>query len=76
MTDIKLLALLNDYYTAQRDVVTYMRWAMEGYKRGGDDIAWRYLFDWCEAKDDRAALWKKFKHNYPRAMMLKEGYYP
>ena len=74
MTDIKLLALLNDYYTAQRNVVTSMLWAMEEFERGREDSSWAYLFEWCENKDRRAELWSKFKHNYGRAVMLKEGY--
>lgn len=54
MTDIKLLALLNDYYNVQRNVVTYMLWAMEDFERGREDVSWVHLFDWCEAKDERA----------------------
>lgn len=77
MTDIKLLALLNDYYTAQRNVVTSMLWAIENFERGREDIgSWLRLFYWCEAKDEREELWRRFKSDYPRAMMLKEGYYP
>lgn len=76
MTDIKLLALLNDYYTAQRNVLLSMKWAMEDFERGREQASWSWLLDWCEEKDRRAELWSKFKHNYPRAMMLKEGYYP
>ena len=76
MTDIKLLALLNDYYTAQRNIVTCMIWAMEDFERGREDVSWARLIDWCQAKDEREALWKRFKSDYPRAMMLKEGYYP
>ena len=76
MTDIKLLNLLNDYYTAQRNVVNSMYWAMHHFEQGREDASWEWLFDWCEDKDRRAELWSKFKHNYPRAMMLKEGYYP
>jgi hypothetical protein len=74
MTDIKLLILLNDYYTAQRNVVISMYWAMEYFERGREDSSWVYLFEWCENKDRRAALWKRFKHHYPKAMMLKEGH--
>ena len=74
MTDIKLLNLLNDYYTAQRNVVLSMIWAMEEFERGSMDESWAYLFEWCENKDRRAELWSKFKHHYPRAMMLKEGF--
>lgn len=74
MTDIKLLALLNDYYTAQRNVVTSMIWAMEDFERRREDVSWARLIDWCEAKDEREELWKRFKHKYSRAMMLKEGY--
>jgi hypothetical protein len=76
MTDIKLLALLGDYYAEQRTVVYALLWAMEEFERGRMDSSWAYLFEWCENKDRRAELWGKFKHNYPRAMMLKEGYYP
>jgi hypothetical protein len=74
MTDIKLLALLNDYYNAQRNVVLSMYWAMEYFERGRMDSSWAYLFEWCEAKDEREELWKRFKSEYPRAMMLKEGF--
>ena len=74
MTDIKLLNLLTVYYSAQRNVVTALMWAMEDFERGREDASWVYLFDWCEAKDDREELWGRFKHHYPRAMMLKEGY--
>lgn len=76
MTDTKLLALLNDFYSLQKNVVLLMLWAMEDYNRGKEVASWDYLFNWAEAKEDRADLWKKFKHNYPKAMMLKEGYYP
>lgn len=73
MTDIKLLTLLNDYYTAQKNVVTCMLCAMEAFEDKEMVWMWEALFDWCEAKDRRAELWKQFKHDYPRAMMLKEG---
>lgn len=76
MTDIKLLGLLSDYYDEQQTVVYALMWAMEDFERGRMDSSWAYLFEWCENKDRREALWSKFKHNYPRAMMLKEGYYP
>ncbi len=76
MTDTKLLVLLNDFYSLQKNVVLLMLWAMEDYNRGKEVASWDYLFNWAEAKEDRADLWKKFKHNYPKAMMLKEGYYP
>jgi hypothetical protein len=74
MTDIKLLVLLNDYYTAQRNVVTFMVWAMEGFEQGREHYLWNNLFYWCEAKDEREELWKRFKGQYPRAMKLKEGF--
>ena len=76
MTDIKPLALLGDYYIAQKNVVSSMYWAMHHFEQGREDASWSWLFDWCEAKDDRAELWKRFKHTYAVAMMLKEGYYP
>lgn len=76
MNDIRLLKLLSHYYTAQKNVVTYMLCAMESFEDGEMVWMWEALFDWCEAKDRRAELWKQFKHDYPRAMMLKEGYYP
>ena len=74
MTDIKLLTLLNDYYNAQRNVILCMHWAMVDFERGREDASWAWLIDWCEAKDEREELWSKFKSDYPRAMMLKEGY--
>ena len=76
MTDIKLLGLLSDYYDEQLTVVYALMWAMEDFERGREDSSWAYLFEWAENKDRREELWGKFKHNYPRAMMLKEGYYP
>ena len=75
MTDIKLLIMLNDYYTAQKNVVGSMYWAMHHFEQGREDASWEWLFNWCEDKDTREALWGRFKHHYPRAMMLKEGYY-
>ena len=74
MTDIKLLHLLNDYYNAQRNVVTYLLWAMEDFERGREHYSWDNLLAWCEAKDARDKLLSKFKHHHPRAVMLKEGY--
>lgn len=76
MTDIKLLELLIDYYDAQAQVASSMFWAMEDFGDGDIEASWLHLFGWCEDKDHRAELWSKFKHDYPRAMMLKEGYYP
>ena len=74
MTDIKLLTLLDDYYKEQLTVVYALLWAMEDFERGRIDASWAYLFEWCENKDRREELWGRFKHHYPRAMMLKEGY--
>lgn len=76
MTDIELLTLLNDYYNAQKNVVNSMKWSMGRFEQGREDASWWWLFHWCEDKDTREALWGRFKHHYPRAMMLKEGYYP
>ena len=76
MTDIKLLALLGDYYIAQKNVVSSMYWAMHHFEQGREDASWSWLFDWCENKDRRNELFSKFNNNYPRAVMLKEGYYP
>lgn len=76
MTDIKLLELLLEYYAAQRNVTTYMLWAMEDLERGCEQYSWNWLFLWCEVKDDREELWSELKLYYTKAMMLKEGYYP
>lgn len=73
MKDIELLALLNDYYTAQRNVVTAMIWAMEDFGMGREDVSWARLIDWCEAKDEREALWKRIQPHYVDAVMLNEG---
>lgn len=73
MTDIKLLALLNDFYTANKKVVLSMLWAIEDLKRGHDQRSWQCLFNWCEAKDARAEIWKRLQNHYPEALMLKEG---
>ena len=74
MKDIELLELLDTHYAAQRNVLTYMLCAREAFEDGEMVWMWRALFDWCEAKDLREELWRKFKDDYPRAMMLKEGY--
>lgn len=74
MTDIRLLDLLDTYYIAQRNVLAYMLAAMEAFEDEEMVWMWEALFDWCEAKDRREELWKQFKHDYPRAMMLKEGF--
>lgn len=74
MNDIRLLELLSHYFTAQKNVVTYMLSAMEAFEDGEMEWMWEALFDWCEAKDLRTELWKQFIHHYPRAMMLKEGF--
>lgn len=74
MTDIRLLELLNDYYGAQRNVVLSMICAMEHFELGREQDSFAYLFDWCEDKDRRDELFLKFKNNYARAVMLKDGY--
>lgn len=76
MTDIELLELLDGYYTAQRNVLAFMILAMRDFEYGREQVSWSWLFDWCEAIDEREAIGEKFKLQYPRAMMLKEGYYP
>ena len=74
MTDINLLQLLDAYYISQRNVLFCIKWSMECFEEGSEDASWLWLFKWCEDKDRREALWKQFKHDYPRAMMLKEGF--
>ena len=74
MTDIKLLALLNEYYEEQITVAYAMMLAMEEFERGRNDESWAYLFEWCENKDRRNELFSKFKSDYARAVMLKEGH--
>ena len=74
MTDTKLLELLIDYYNAQGNVASSMLWAMEDFERGSEESSWLHLFGWCEDKDRRNELFSKFKNDYGRAVMLKEGY--
>lgn len=74
MTDIKLLIMLNDYYAAQKNVVSSMYWAMHHFEQGRKVYAWEWLFYWCEDKDRRDELFNKLKNNYARAVMLKDGY--
>ena len=73
MTDIKLLEMLSDFYGVQKNVTCFMLWAIEDFERGKEDQSYSQLFLWCEAKDDREEIWKKFKSDFPRATMLKEG---
>lgn len=74
MNNVKLLDLLEQYYRAQRDVAIHMKVTLMAFDGGNDASTWLNLFGWCEAKDEREALWKRFKSDYPRAMMLKEGF--
>lgn len=74
MNDIELLELLNDYYGAQRNVVLSMICAVEHFELGREQDSFAYLFDWCEDKDRRDELFLKFKNDYARAVMMKEGY--
>lgn len=74
MKDIELLELLNDYYGAQRNVALSLICAMEYFELGREQDSFAYLFEWCEDKDRRNELFIKFKNNYGRAVMLKEGY--
>ena len=74
MTDIKLLALLGDYYYEQRTVAYAMMLAMEEFERGRNNESWAHLFEWCVNKDRREELFAKFNNDYARAVMLKEGY--
>lgn len=73
MTDIKLLALLNDYYTAQRNVAFFMSWAIVHFDRGDEEETWVALFEWEEAKEYRTAIWRRLQDHYPRALCIKEG---
>lgn len=73
MTDIKLLMLLSDYSRANRDLVNFLIWAMEDFERGREQHSWNWLIEWCEAKDEREALWKQIQPHYVDAVMLKEG---
>ena len=73
MTDAELLWLIRRYYAEQSDVALCMIGAMNYFESGKEQISFAYLFDWCEAKDRRDELWEQFKHQYPRAVMLKEG---
>lgn len=74
MTDIKLLELLIEHYTEQKHVANSMYWAMHHFEQGREDYSWLWLFYWCEDKDHREELFNKLKNEYPRAVMLKEGY--
>jgi len=74
MTDTKLLELLIDHYDAQAQVASSMFWAMRHFGDGDIETSWLHLFGWCEDKDRRDEVWKRFNHNYAVAMMLKEGY--
>lgn len=73
MTDIKLLTLLNDFYTDNKNVVLSMLWSMEDFERGREQQSWYWLFNWCESKDARTEVWKQLQDHYPEALMLKEG---
>lgn len=76
MTDIKRLECLRAFLAAQRNVATYMLWAMEDLEKGKDQHSYANLFLWCQARDDRAEVWRRLKNEYQTATMLKEGFYP
>tara|TARA_R110002126_G_scaffold273647_1_gene418246 strand:+ start:1473 stop:1700 length:228 start_codon:yes stop_codon:yes gene_type:complete len=73
MTDEKLLTLLGDYCHVQLDIVEYMTYARKDFDIGQEQASWKYLFEWADAMERRKELRRKFKGNYIRALMLKEG---
>lgn len=74
MTDYQNLRRLVHYYDIQAEVTINMMAAMDFFEMGETQESWFHLFKWCEAKDSREKVWDKFKHHYPIAMMLKEGF--
>jgi hypothetical protein len=70
----KLKALLE--YLSLNVVIVHYRLNAERFHQMQDErTSWECLFLWAEAKDERAQMWKWFKHEYSDAMLLKEGYY-
>jgi hypothetical protein len=70
----KLQALLS-YLELNTLIATYRLRAEHFYDMNDEKTSWEYLFRRVKVKDDRAQMWKWFKHEYSDAMLLKEGYY-
>ena len=75
MTDDKLLALLSDFYTANKNMIHILSLSMWHLKYGDeqDQLSWDCLFQWCEAKDTRDEIAVRLKPYNLRAYRLKEG---
>ena len=50
-----------------------MTYARKDFDIGQEQASWKYLFEWADAMERRKELRRKFKGNYIRALMLKEG---
>jgi len=70
----KLMSLL-EYMELNHKVARRRLFAEQAYDAKDEKQSWEWLLFWCEAKDERAEMWKWFKKEYPDASMLKEGYY-
>lgn len=70
----KLQALLS--YLSTNVCITSHRLLAEKCYDSGDEVwSWHCLFLWAQVKEERAEMWKWFKHEYSDAMLLKEGFY-
>jgi hypothetical protein len=70
----KLQALLS-YLSINVSITSHRLLSEKAYDWNDEVLSWYCLILWAESKDDRAQLWKWFKHEYSDAMLLKEGYY-
>ena len=70
----KLMSLL-EYMELNHKVARRRLFAEQAYDAKDEKQSWEWLFGWCEAKDERAKMWKWFQDVYPSAVMLKEGYH-
>lgn len=72
-TDKQKLSALIDYLELNKKMAYYRMWAETYFQVGDETTSWRMLLAWVEAKDERAALWRKFQKHYTDAIFLREG---
>jgi hypothetical protein len=70
----KLQSLLS-YLSINVSITSHRLMAEKAYDMDDETWSWHCLLLWAVDKDDRAQMWKWFKHEYSDAMLLKEGYY-
>jgi hypothetical protein len=70
----KLQALLS-YLSMNVSITSHRLLSEKAYDWNDERWSWYCLILWAQVKEERAEMWKWFKHEYSDAMLLKEGFY-